>query len=57
MRREIRAVDPNLPIAEDVTLPEKLQARFSDVRFASGVLGACGTLALVLSLVGLYAVL
>jgi predicted permease len=57
LRREIHAVDPNLPIAEDMTLPEKLQARFSDVRLASGVLGACAMLALLLSLVGLYAVL
>jgi putative ABC transport system permease protein len=57
IRREIAAVDPNVPISEDRPLSEWLDYTFRPVRVASTMLVCFASLALFLSAIGLYGVL
>jgi putative ABC transport system permease protein len=57
IRREIAAVDPDVPISEDRPLTEWLDYTFRPVRAAGTLLGCFSALALLLSAIGLYAVL
>jgi putative ABC transport system permease protein len=57
IRREIAAVDPNVPVSEDRPLSEWLDYTFRPVRVASTMLAGFGALALLLAAVGLYGVL
>jgi predicted permease len=56
LRREIAAVDPDVPISEDYALSDRVRYTFQPVRVASRAL-VCFALALTLSMVGLYGVL
>jgi predicted permease len=54
LRREIAAVDPNIPISEDAPLTLRLEHTFKPLRAARTALAGVGGLALILSAVGLY---
>ena len=57
IRRTIASVDPEVPISEDVPMLEQLDAAYMPVFLATSVLKFSGTLALLLSALGLYGVL
>jgi macrolide transport system ATP-binding/permease protein len=57
VQREIRALDPNLPMFDIRTLAEHRQLSMFIPRMASMLLALFGVLALVLSVVGLYGVI
>ena len=57
LRRAIVAVDPNVPISEDVPLTQQVNAVYMPVLLTSAVLTYAGLLALFLSMLGLYGVL
>jgi predicted lysophospholipase L1 biosynthesis ABC-type transport system permease subunit len=57
LRREITALDPNVPISEDVPLTQQVNAVYRPVLLTSSVLTCSGVIALFLSLIGLYGVL
>ena len=57
IHRTIAAVDADVPVSEAQPLGARLDAAFSDVRAARAFLVTFGTLALVLSTIGLYAAL
>jgi predicted permease len=57
IRREIASVDANVPISEDMSMTEQVNATYMPVLLASDVLLASGGLALFLSATGLYGVL
>ncbi len=54
LRREIAAVDPNVPIAEDYPLTLRLEHTFKPLRVARSMLTGVGFLAVLLSAIGLY---
>ncbi|HSC29170.1 MAG TPA: ABC transporter permease [Vicinamibacterales bacterium] len=56
IRREIAAVDPNVPLQEDYPLETRVAFTFRNVRMAMTMLSSFGVLALVLTAVGLYGV-
>jgi hypothetical protein len=56
VRREIVAIDPAVPISEDRPLTEWLDYSFRPVRAAAAAIGVLAVMALLLSVVGLYAV-
>jgi predicted permease len=57
IQRMIAAIDADVPVSEAQALGARLDAAFSDVRAARAFLVIFGTLALVLSAIGLYAAL
>lgn len=57
LRRTTVAVDPNVPISEDVPLTQQVNAIYMPVLLTSAVLTYAGLLALFLSMLGLYGVL
>jgi ABC-type antimicrobial peptide transport system permease subunit len=57
IRTAIHAVDPELPISYFRTLDEQVNRSLSTERMLATVSGGFGTLALLLSLVGLYGVM
>jgi predicted permease len=57
LRRAIVALDPNVPISEDVSLTQQVNAVYLPVLLTSAVLTYTGLLALFLSMLGLYSVL
>jgi putative ABC transport system permease protein len=57
IRKEIAAVDPNVPISEDRPLTEWLDYSFQPVRVAGTVLGSLGAIGLLLTAIGLYGLL
>jgi predicted permease len=54
LRREIAAVDPNVPISEDYPLTLRLEHTFKPLRVARSMLTGIGFLAGLLSAIGLY---
>jgi putative ABC transport system permease protein len=57
VRREIRAADPALPVSDIRTFEEVLSSSVAQPRFAMMLLSAFGSLAIILSIVGIYGVL
>ena len=57
LRREIKAVDPAVPISEEMTLSDMIANMFMPVQLASTTLSYAGVLGLLLSGIGLYGVL
>jgi predicted permease len=57
LRRQIKAVDPEVPISEEMTLPAMIANMFMPVQLASTTLGYASVLGLLLSGIGLYGVL
>jgi putative ABC transport system permease protein len=56
IRREARAIDPEVPIFNVRTMSEKVSDASAQARFSTGLLGAFAVGALALALVGLYGV-
>lgn len=57
VRREIRSVDPTLPVSNIQTFDEVLSSSVAQPRFAMMLLSAFGLLAIILAIVGIYGVL
>jgi predicted permease len=56
VRREVLEMDPQLPILELKTMREHLSLMLTPPRLAAALLGVCGTVAILLASLGLYAV-
>ncbi|MEJ7809495.1 MAG: ABC transporter permease [Gemmatimonadaceae bacterium] len=56
VRREVRALDPNLPIFDVTSMEQFLDASVAGRRFIMGLLGAFAGVAIVMAAVGLYGV-
>jgi putative ABC transport system permease protein len=57
LRAAIRALDPAVPLGEDMPMTTQVALQYSTVLLADSVTSACGLLALLLSAIGLYTVL
>jgi putative ABC transport system permease protein len=57
LRKEIIAIDPEVPISEILPLTEVVETAFGSTRLAGGVLIFAGSLALLLTSIGLYGAL
>jgi putative ABC transport system permease protein len=57
LRRAMTAIDANLPIFEVRTMEERLSESVAQPRFRTALLGVFAALALVMAVVGLYAVM
>ena len=57
VRREILALDPNLPLANVRTMDQVIADRHSRERFATALLGVFSFLALLLAAIGVYGVI
>ena len=55
--REVNRVDPNIPIAETITLPVQLDGMFRPLRVSATFLGYVACVCVLLSAIGLYGVL
>jgi len=54
LRLTAHDVDPNVPVAEVMTLSHQMDASYPQIRLGQNVLLASGSLALILSAIGLY---
>ena len=57
LRREATAVDPKVPITEVMPMTQQMEANYVPVHLTSSVAAYSGVVALLLSMIGLYAVL
>ncbi len=57
LRRAVTAIDANLPLFEVRTMDERLFESVAQPRFRTALLGVFAALALVMAMVGLYAVM
>jgi predicted permease len=56
VRREVQALDPNLPLFDVKTLSEHMRFALFPARIAATVLGVFGLVALLLSAIGIYGI-
>jgi ABC-type antimicrobial peptide transport system permease subunit len=56
VRRQIAELDPSLPVADLRTMEEVVGSASADTRFATGMLAAFGTVAMLLAATGIYGV-
>jgi len=56
VRKEVQALDPNLPLFDVKTLTEHMRLALFPARIAATVLGVFGLVALLLSAIGIYGV-
>jgi predicted permease len=54
LRQTVHDIDPNVPVAELMTLSHQVDAEYPQIRLGQNVLLASGGLALLLSAIGLY---
>lgn len=57
VRRELQALDPELPLGGVETMREHVLASVLPMRLATGLIGAFGLLALILAVIGIYGVM
>ncbi len=57
LRHEVHQVDPDVPIAETITLPLQMAGIFRPLRMSAMCVGYAGGLTLLLSVIGLYGAL
>jgi predicted permease len=57
MRREVRALDPSLPVFDEKTMTDHLGVSLLPARLAASVLGLFGVVASILAAVGIYGVM
>lgn len=57
LRAAIRALDPSVPLGEDMSMVDQIALEYAPVLLAEQVTLSCGVLALLLSGIGLYSVL
>src|SRR5262249_4842420 len=56
IRSAVQAIDPNVPVGEDMSLSEQVTLEYMPVLLAQNVMLFCGVLALCLSAMGLYSI-
>jgi predicted permease len=56
LRREVRAVNPRIPVSNPTTMEDRFTAATSRTSFTMALLGAASGIALLLGLVGIYGV-
>jgi predicted permease len=57
IRRLVQAIDPAVPIGEDMAMSKQVALEYTPVLLARSVMLYCGVLALCLSAIGLYSIL
>lgn len=57
LTREVNRVDPDIPVAETITLPVQLDGIFRPLRVSATFLGYVADISVLLSAIGLYGVL
>lgn len=57
LRRELRAIDPNLPVLNVISMEDRVSRTFADRRFTMLLLVAFAAIALLLASIGIYGLL